>query len=120
MIQQKLFEKSPDPGRARRADPPTAKAAAKSVNSTELETIVLDMLRVPATTHEIADSTGIALVSISPRMAPLVKKGLVQDSGLRREGPSGRKSIVWSLTVAGVSKASTMVTAPRPAAPVPH
>lgn len=98
MVQQNLFQETPKPGRSRRKDPPTAKAAAKSVNATELEAVVVDILRTPRTTHEISQATGIALVSISPRMAPLAKKGLVKDSGLRREGPSGRKSIVWSLT----------------------
>jgi predicted transcriptional regulator len=86
-------------GRARKADPPTAKAAARSVDATDLEQAVLAALLTngPMTTHEVARYLNRELVTVSPRMAPLVRKGLVQDSTLRREGPSGRKSIVWRI-----------------------
>jgi DNA-binding transcriptional ArsR family regulator len=86
-------------GLARKVDPETSKAAAKSVAATDLESLVLATLRSePLTTHEISRALGIELVSISPRTAPLLRKGLIEDSGLRREGPSGRKSIVWRLS----------------------
>lgn len=87
--------------RHRRNDPDTSKAAAYSVDVPPLEKVVLDYLTKyrlgGATTHEIAEATGIDLVTISPRIRPLVEKGLVEDSGHKRKGRSGRKSIVWKL-----------------------
>jgi DNA-binding MarR family transcriptional regulator len=48
------------------------------------------------TTHEIAELSGIEYGSVTPRIRPLVKKGLVKDSGERRI-PAGRTKagIVW-------------------------
>jgi DNA-binding transcriptional ArsR family regulator len=90
----------PEHGRARCADPDTSKAAAKSITANALEAIVLCALqRRPdgLTTHELADLTGLSLVSISPRMAPLRKKNLVRDSGERRLTSTGSKAIVWKI-----------------------
>jgi hypothetical protein len=85
---------------SRADDPDTSKDAGASISTAELEAIVLDLLVEigPSTTHELAAEAGIHLVSISPRMAPLRRKGLVEDSGERRVGASNRKSIVWRLT----------------------
>lgn len=84
---------------ARRTDPDTSKAAAKTVRAGSLKDVVLQALReYPMTTNEIADATGRKLVSISPRMAPLRDDGFVEDSGLRRMGESRTPSIVWKLT----------------------
>lgn len=97
MVQASLFD-NPPVGRSRRNDPQTAKAAAKSVTVADLEVKVLDALRRHydgLTTHQLAEYLDASLVSISPRMAPLRKKGLVFDSGERRKGSSGVKSIVW-------------------------
>jgi hypothetical protein len=38
------------------------------------------------TTFELAEITGRSRITISPRMAPLTHKGLVVDSGERRQG----------------------------------
>lgn len=66
---------------------------------TPLETIILATIRAASpnglTTNEITDATGIELVTISPRTRPMTRKGVIQDSGQRREGKSGRMSIVW-------------------------
>lgn len=94
------------PARARRADPPTSKLAAADVHVEELEDRVLRALRLSRTaargsnlhgmtTHELAWLLKVELVSISPRLKPLADKGLVEDSGERRRGDSGRNSIVW-------------------------
>lgn len=99
MVQTNLFE-NPTVGRARRADPDTSKAAAKTVTANALEAIVMHWLRkspTGLTSHELSEFTGLSLVTVSPRLAPLRKKGFVMDSGERREGPSGRKSIVWKV-----------------------
>ncbi len=84
---------------ARSTDPETAHAAAASVDSTKLEGTVIDCLRLngPMTTHELADRTGLDLVSISPRMRPLVRKRLIRNSGKKRKGRSFRQSILWEI-----------------------
>lgn len=100
--QAKLFDDLPlESGRARRRDPDTAKKAAASVPVADLEARVLRALRLSKagmTTHELAWLLKVDLVSVSPRMRPLAEKGLVQDSGERRRGDSGRSSIVWRAT----------------------
>lgn len=73
----------------------TAREAAARVNVTELQRIVLEALAAAGsrglTSHEIAAATGRDLVSISPRMRPLVEKGKVRENG-RRDGRT-----VWCL-----------------------
>ena len=97
MIQATLFP-TPETARARRADPGTSKSAARSVPVAELEAKVLRALRdhpCGLTSHEVAELLDMPLVSVSPRFKPLTVKNLVRDSGERRCGASGRKSIVW-------------------------
>lgn len=80
------------PARARATDPATSHDAARSVDTSALEALVLDTLRDhPAglTTKEMARVTGEDRVTLSPRLRPLARKGLVREAGKR-----GR-SIVW-------------------------
>jgi hypothetical protein len=89
-----------DTGAARHTDPPTSKAAAKSVDATDLEGLVINWLRkqpvtVGATAEEMAAGLQMPLNTISPRTAPLQRKKLIYDSGEKRKGVSGRSSIVW-------------------------
>jgi predicted transcriptional regulator len=90
------------PALCRRTDPPTSSAAAASVQATELEAKVLEALRNSfpkgATTYQLADHLRASLVSISPRMKPLLNKGLVKKSETPRRGDSGRNQIVWVKT----------------------
>lgn len=79
----------------RRADPPTSRAAAARVSTTDLEALVLNVLRAhPSglTSHEVAAALGRELVSVSPRMRPLCAKGRVRETG-RRDGRT-----VWEAT----------------------
>jgi len=78
-------------GLARNTDPDTSHEAAK-LNTTTLEGMVLDAINAngPMTTEEIARATGIDLQSITPRIAPLMRLGLLVDTGLRKPGVSGR------------------------------
>lgn len=83
---------------ARSSDPQTSHEAAESVRPTELESTVLEALRTfpaGATSYQIAAALGLSLVTVSPRLRPLVCKGLVVDSGHRARGPSGRSQTVW-------------------------
>jgi len=83
---------------ARNTDPVTSHQAADYVNVTKREAEVLAVLEAAEfglTTNEIAKYLGRSLVSISPRLKPLVIKMLVEDSGNRRSGPEGRARIIW-------------------------
>jgi DNA-binding Lrp family transcriptional regulator len=84
-------------GLARNTDPDTSHEAAK-LNTSTLESRVLEAINAngPMTTEEIAQATGIDLQSITPRIAPLRRRGYIFDSGLRRNGASGRSRIVWA------------------------
>lgn len=84
---------------ARRSDPETSEAAAESIRPTELEAEVLASLKSfgekGATTHELQARMGLERVTVSPRMAPLVRKGYAIQTDKRRPGPSGRSCIVF-------------------------
>lgn len=86
---------------ARADDLETSHEAAASISATELEATVLDALRrFPngATSYQIAAALRFSLVTVSPRLRPLVSKGLAEDSGRRERGPSGRMRTVWRAT----------------------
>jgi DNA-binding MarR family transcriptional regulator len=67
---------------ARTSDPATSHAAAADVslrvNNIELQVLAALVLRGPSTSHDLADYTGLSLVTVSPRMAPLESRGLVK------------------------------------------
>lgn len=78
---------------ARSTDPETSHAAAAHIDTETLQTRVLFALAVsPMTSHQIAAYLRLSLVTVSPRMAPLCRKGLIRDSGLRETGRT-----IWAL-----------------------
>lgn len=88
---------------ARVTDPLTSKIAAANVSSkvTNLEKQVLHILRLYGgmTSHELSAKSGIALWSLTPRLKPLVTKGLVERRGTKSfMNASGRKRMmtVWA------------------------
>lgn len=94
---------------ARATDPGTSHAAAKAVKGEEagrLERQVVMALELGPgdglTTHEICAIYGLEYGSVTPRIKPLVRKGLVVDSGIRRV-PEGRTKagIVWKAVEKG-------------------
>jgi hypothetical protein len=95
-----LFEKNREAW-ARSRDPVTSHIAAESVRgdiATKLESDVLAAIkRHPhgLTNHELVTATGLTWNTCTPRIAPLVRKKLVVDSGERRKGPTNRACIVW-------------------------
>lgn len=78
-------------GLARNTDPDTSHEAARIQTST-LESRVFEVISAngPMTTEEIARATGIDLQSITPRIAPLMRLGILVDTGIRKPGASGR------------------------------
>lgn len=88
-------------GLARARDPVTSHAAGVAI--AEVQDHLFDQIHSwlslrgdeGGTSFEIADGTGIERVTISPRLKPMEKLGLVRRTDERRVGPSGRHSIVW-------------------------
>ena len=86
---------------ARNSDPETSHAAAASMapHLPALEVTMLELLRRAGsyglTSYEMAAGYGLERVTVSPRFKPMERKGVIRDSGHRRQGPSGRMSIVW-------------------------
>lgn len=80
--------------KARRTDPDTSKQASLSFDPTDMEAVVLDVIkRYPngCIFDDILDNLpSVREGSISPRLKPLTKKGLIRDTGERRTGRSGR------------------------------
>lgn len=73
-------------GLARRTDPATSHQAALNLgDTTPLEGRVLDCLRRHGrcSSHDVARLTGLELVTVSPRFAPLERKGLIRMAGRR-------------------------------------
>jgi len=88
-------------GRARHTDPDTSREAAESVDATRLQSLVLGALKSAGpsglTTEELSERLNLSLVTVSPRLSPMEKKGLVARAG-RRPNRSGRTAIVWRAT----------------------
>lgn len=78
---------------------PTSLAAAESIADLApgLRGRVFEAIRQAASTgltrHEIAAATGIALPSVCPRVAELLKLGLIVERGTR-PSPSGRAAAI--------------------------
>lgn len=86
---------------ARNTDPGTSHGAASSVKAALpfLEAEVLNSLQSAGaegrTIDELTDVLDLQKVTISPRLAPLVRKKLAVATKARRPGKSGRGQIVW-------------------------
>lgn len=79
---------------ARATDPSTSHRAAAKVDAKGVSGLVLDELRAhgPGTAHDLAERLGLSLVTVSPRMRPLVVKRLVTASG-KAEGRTVWKAV---------------------------
>ena len=88
--------------RARNTDPGTAHEAAAAIEgekANQMERLVLDVLNGHPgglTSHELVSLTGLPWNTVTPRIRPLVRKGMAIDSGRRRPGPANRRCIVWA------------------------
>ena len=81
-------------GSVRATDPDTAVEAAYSVHVAPIEIAIMDVIRDATdgcTAHEVSEKLShIPLNTLTPRFATLARKGLIEDSGNRRPGRSGR------------------------------
>lgn len=89
---------------ARSTDPDTSHEAANAMSDariTELQQAALDALKAlggSGTNDDIVEQSGVDWNTITPRMRPLLRKGLVSIEGKRRSTRTGRKQIIWALT----------------------
>lgn len=84
---------------ARSTDPDTSHDAAKSFDPTALEAKVLEVIQSYGQDGCIKDQIlqhfpADAAPTITPRLAPLMRKGWIEDTGDRRKGNSGRNQRV--------------------------
>lgn len=87
-------------GHARNSDPQTSHDAVPTTERiSELERKVVDLLRraLPRglTSLECCDLLHIHPWSISPRFRELQRRGLIIESGLKRNPKTGKNMIVW-------------------------
>jgi hypothetical protein len=87
----------------RKTDPETSKEAAESVPVRKLEKLVLEAIQAHpegVTADELEKVLpGVKLNSITPRIAPLIKKGYIYDTGERRRASSGRSQRVLKVVM---------------------
>lgn len=83
---------------ARNSDPDTSQEAAEKVDSAKLEKMVYEVICMypfGCTSDQIMKHfPKHGVQTISPRYAPLIRKGLIYDTGERRPGNLGRQQRV--------------------------
>ena len=87
---------------ARGTDPDTSHQAAESLDTADLEWAVYEVVKT-FSNGCIADEVeqrmpGCRSHSITPRFAPLIRKGPIVDTGRRMKAPSGRPQRVVMAT----------------------
>ena len=101
--QDELFDENGE-AFARYSDPDTSRDAAedlRGLKATRLERMVFEALQSEPkglTTHEIGNELHLPRDTVSPRIQPLIRKGLITATTERRPGPSGKNCIVWKAT----------------------
>jgi hypothetical protein len=82
-------------------DTDTSREAASDMSSrvTGLRLAVLGALSQDRTADECAAVLGVPIWSIRPRTTELKRLGLITDTGERRPNASGKRAIVWRLTL---------------------
>jgi DNA-binding HxlR family transcriptional regulator len=82
------------PALARSTDPETSHEAAKLIDASRIEWIILDEFRKARkglTAEELSRRIpGIPLNTLTPRLAPLLRRGLLINAFERRKASSGR------------------------------
>jgi hypothetical protein len=74
-------------------------ACSMEISVKHLQRIALRAIRAAGsrglTTHELAATVNIHRDSIQPRTSELRERGLIRDSGGRRQNVTGKYAIVW-------------------------
>jgi hypothetical protein len=87
----------------RATDPVTSMDAAESIDSTKLEQMVYEVIAMypnGCTSDEVLKHfPNHGVQTISPRFAPLIRKGFIEDTGEKRKASSGRSQRVMKAIV---------------------
>ena len=88
--------------RARNTDPDTSHEAAERATPAvpALRDLIVEALRKERyglTSRQLAEKTGRDLVSISPRLKPMVEDGVVKRAAWFYQGENGRRMTIWLL-----------------------
>jgi len=85
----------------RTTDPDTSIDAAEKVDTTKLEQLVYEAIAKHSdgcTSEELmAHFPNHGVQTISPRFAPLIRKGFIEDTGERRRSSTGRSQRVMKV-----------------------
>lgn len=106
------------PGASHRADPATAKEAARRVVSGKQKVQVLVVLAATgdhgAIPHDLAAPVTSAPYAhvVTTRLADLERLGLVKRTALVRQTPTGRNAVVWRCTAEGCEVARALRVEP--------
>lgn len=77
------------------------------ISGRHLQRIALRAIRASGsrglTTHELSETVRIHRDAIQPRTSELRDRGLIRDSGGRRENVTGKLAIVWIATTGGAA-----------------
>lgn len=92
---------------ARRTDPETSHASARKLDVSRVEKQMASALGAhgPGSSEDVTDWTGLPLVTVSPRLKPMERKGVVYRKG-KKVNRSGRTAIVWALSSSGDARQS--------------
>ena len=95
-------------GAWRWTDPATSEESAMTVNAGASEYAVLRVLAIadqrPMNGWEISEVLGWTTISVVPRLAPLRRKGMIEQRGLKPGPPPKRKSqIAYVITARGMA-----------------
>jgi hypothetical protein len=86
-------------GGVRNTDPWTSHVAASSIDASKLESMVYQVIyrygKVGCISDQVRDDLNMDNNSITPRFAPLTRKGLIIDTGYARIAQSRRPQTVW-------------------------
>jgi hypothetical protein len=87
----------------RATDPVTSMDAAESIDSTKLEQMVYEVIAMypnGCTSDEVLKHfPNHGVQTISPRFAPLIRKGFIEDTGEKRKASSGRSQRIMKAIV---------------------
>tara|TARA_R110002051_G_C8432193_1_gene453636 strand:- start:183 stop:551 length:369 start_codon:yes stop_codon:yes gene_type:complete len=94
---------SNDVARARKSDPFTSHESATKITPRigTIDDLIMKALMsvgdAGLTSDEIVEKTGVKYRSVTPRLKPLMRKGLVVGGRETRIGESGHKNLIWKI-----------------------
>jgi DNA-binding MarR family transcriptional regulator len=97
-----MTERYPDAPGHRSVDTSIAAAEAIAPTLGRLQRMALDAIRDAGpqghTAEELAAVLKLDRTTVQPRTSELKRKGMIHDSGQRRQNATGKRAIVWTAT----------------------